>query len=64
MRILAWIAGIVGIVVALYAIIGGMRGPFVTLMGRDHAPSTFISLGVFVLAVGIWLGVVGLYSKK
>ena len=64
MKAMSWVAGVVGILVALFGIIGGMRGPFVNLMGRDHAPSTFISLGVFILVVGIWLGVMGLYSKK
>jgi multisubunit Na+/H+ antiporter MnhG subunit len=64
MRSVSWVAGILGILVTLFGIIGGFRGPFITLMGRNHAPSTFMSLGVWLLAIGIWLGVLHLMPKK
>jgi multisubunit Na+/H+ antiporter MnhG subunit len=60
----SWVIGIIGIVIALFGIIGGFRGPVVMLMGREHAPSTLISLGVLVLVVGVWLGVLHLMPKK
>jgi hypothetical protein len=63
MKTVSWIAGILGIVVALIGVVGGLRGGVVTIE-RGHAPAVFLIVGTLLLVIGIWLALLGLQEKK
>ena len=64
MKALAWIVGLAGILVGAIGVLGGLRGHYIiSIFGRPHAPSTFMTAGILLLAIGIWAGVVGCLDK-
>ena len=64
MKVLSWLAGILGIIIALVGIIGKLGGAVTINVLGDHAPSTFLILGILCVVVGIWFAVLGLQTKK
>ena len=64
MKILSWLAGILGSIVALVGIIGKLSGAETINVLGEHAPSTFLILGILCVVIGIWFAVLGLQAKK
>lgn len=64
MKAVSWIAGILGIIVTLVGVIEklGVAGP-INIMG-EHAPLTFLIVGILFVVIGIWLAVLGPQAKK
>ena len=64
MKTVSWIAGLLGIIVALVGVFFKVSGAVtVNILGR-HAPSTFLILGILLLVFGVWVAVLGLGEKK
>ena len=66
MKVISWILGVGGILVALFGIVWGLLSASAIrfIAGRMHAPSTFIIVGTFVLLVAVWVAVLGTTEKK
>jgi len=64
MKAISWVAGIVGIIVALVGVVGRLSGAqSINVLGA-HAPATFLNVGILFMVIGIWLAVLGLQEKK
>jgi ABC-type antimicrobial peptide transport system permease subunit len=65
MKFVSWIAGAAGIVVALIGVVAGIaKGMPITMLGRTHAPVTFLIVGILLLAIGIWASSVAGEKKQ
>lgn len=65
MKMIAWLSGIVGILVAAFGILFGLKGDvIISASGRHHAPSTFVIMGILLLAIGIWASLLVLVYHK
>lgn len=64
MKAISWIAGIVGVIIALVGVIGWLGGAeTIHILGKHHR-STFLIGGILFVVIGIWLAVLGLQEKK
>ncbi len=64
MKAIAWVAGTLGIIVALFGVIDRLVGAGTIKIMGSHHPSTFLIVGILFVAIGIWLAVLGLQAKK
>lgn len=64
MKAVSWIAGILGIIVALVGVIVKLGGAGTINILGEHAPSTFLIVGILFVVIGIWLAALGLQAKK
>lgn len=64
MKTVSWIAGLLGIIVALVGIFIKVSGANVLNVVGRHAPSSFLIMGILLLVFGIWVAVLGLEGKK
>lgn len=57
MKIVSWVSGLLGIIMAIIGLFNGIQGDVAVqseVTGRLHAPSTFVLMGILLLLVGIW----------
>lgn len=65
MKMLSWIVGVLGIIIAFIGVLGGIKGVYaIKVFGNPHAPSTFLVVGIFLLVIGIWLAVLKIQQDK
>ena len=64
MKAVSWVAGILGIIVALVGVIDKLGGAGTINILGEHAPSTFVIVGILFVVIGTWLAVLGLHLKK
>lgn len=65
MKMLSWIAGALGIIIAFVGVLGGLKGVYaIKVLGSPHAPSTFLVVGTLLLVIGIWLAVLKIQQDK
>ena len=60
MKAVFWIAGVVGLLVVLFAVIGRFHGPAtVTVLGRLFEAKSLLLVGNTILLVGLYFGLLG-----
>jgi len=64
MKVVSWVAGILGIIVALVGVINKLGGAGTINILGEHFSSTFLIVGILFVVIGIWLAVLGLQAKK
>ena len=64
MKTVSWVAGILGIIFALVGAIYRLLGAGNIAILSEHAPSTFLIVGILLVVIGIWLAVMDLQAKK
>ncbi len=64
MKVVSFVAGVVGLLVVVLAFVGRFHGPAtVTVLGTTHHASTLILLGNTVLLCACWLALMGRKEK-
>jgi len=64
MKAVSWVAGVLGIIVALVGVIGRLRGAQSINFLGGHVPTSFLIFGILLVVIGIWLAVLGPQENK
>ena len=64
MKAVSWVAGVLGIIVALVGVVGRLRGAQSINVLGGHVPASFLIFGILLVVIGIWLALLGRQANK